>query len=67
MPLVFCDTINMIIPGQCFVDDHTNIFRLVLLYEYVVKSILFVFGVTESGYVDDTTFLGMEFWILSCR
>ena len=36
--------------------DHTNIFRLVLLYEYVaVKCVLFVFGVTGSGYVEDTT------------
>ena len=54
----------MVIPGQCFIYDHTKIFRFVLLYEYViVKSILFVFGVTGSGYVEDTTFLGMELYL----
>ena len=62
MHLLFCDTINMVIPGQCFIYDHTKIFCVVLLYEYVdVKSILFVFGVMGSGYVEDTTFLGMKF------
>ena len=51
----------MIIPEQCFVYDLTKTFRFVLLYEFVaLKSMLFVFGVTESGYVEDTTFLGME-------
>ena len=51
----------MVIPGHCFIYDHTKIFRVVLIYEYVaVKSILFVFGVTGSGYVKDTRFLGME-------
>ena len=51
----------MVIPGQCFIYDHTKIFRVVLLYEYVaMKSVLFVFGVTGSGYVEYTTFLGME-------
>ena len=50
----------MVITGQCIIYDHTKIFRF-LLYEYVaVKSVLFVFGVTGSGYVEDTTFLGME-------
>ena len=52
MHLLFCDTINMVIPGQCFIYEHTKIFRVVLLYEYVaVKSISFVFGVMGSGYV----------------
>ena len=56
----------MVIPGECFIYDHTKIFRVVLLYEYVAaKSVLFVFGVTGSGYVEDTTFLGMELH-LSC-
>ena len=60
MHLLFCDTINIVIPGQCFIYDNTKIFRVVLLYEYVaVKSILFVFWVTGSGYVEDTRFLGM--------
>ena len=53
--------IYVVIPGQCFIHDHTRIFRIVLHYEYVaVKSVLFVFGVTGSGYVEDTTFLRME-------
>ena len=57
----FCDTIYVVIPGQCFIYDHTKIFRVVLLYEYVaVKSVLFVFGVMVSGYVEYTTFLAME-------
>ena len=74
MHLLFCDTIYVIIPGQCFIYDHTKIFR----------GVLFVFGVMGSGYVEDITFLGMELptwpicldhveglshqyhWILSC-
>ena len=50
--LLFCDTIYVVITGQCFIYDHTMIFRVVLLYKYVaMKSVLFVFGVTGSGYV----------------
>ena len=44
----------MVIPGQCFIYDHTKIFRVVIvkLYEYVaMKSVLFVFRITGSGYV----------------
>ena len=38
----------MVIPGQCFIYDHTKIFRIVLLYEYVaMKSVLFVFWVNR--------------------
>ena len=47
----------MVIPGQCFIYDHTKIFHVVLLCEYVaVKSVLSVFAVTGSGYVEDATF-----------
>ena len=61
MHLLFCDIIYVVIPGQCFIYDHTKIFRVVLLYEYVaMKGVLFVFGVMGSGYVEYTTFLGME-------
>ena len=60
MHLLFCDTISIAIPGQCFIYDHTKIFRFVL-HEYVAtKNILFAFGVTGSGYMEDITFLGME-------
>ena len=45
----------MVIPGQWFIYDHNKIFRIVLLYKYVaMKSVLFVFGVDGSGYVEDT-------------
>ena len=58
---IFCDTIFVVIPGQCFIYDHTKIFRVVLLYEYVaVKRVLFVFGVTGTGYMEGIIFLGME-------
>ena len=61
MNLLFCDIIYVVIPGQWnFIYDHTKIFHVVL-YEYVaVRSVLFVFGITGSGYVKDTTFLEME-------
>ena len=54
----------MVILGQCFIYDHTKIFHVVLLYEYAaMNSVLFVFGVTGSGYVEDNTVLGaLHFW-----
>ena len=53
MHLLFCDTINIVIPGQCLIYDHTKIFSCVLFYEYVaVRRILFVSEVTGSGYVE---------------
>ena len=38
MHLLFCDIIYVVIPGQCFIYDHTKIFRVVLLYEYVAMN-----------------------------
>ena len=35
MHLLFCDIIYVVIPGQCFIYDHTKIFRVVLLYDNV--------------------------------
>ena len=59
--LFLCDIIYVVIPGQCFIYGHTKIFRIILLYEYVaMNSVLFVFRVTGSGYVEYTTFLGMK-------
>ena len=51
----------MVIPGHCFIYDHSKIFRVVLLYEYVaMKNVLFVFRVTGSGYVEYIIVLGMK-------
>ena len=51
MHLLFCDNIYVVIPGQCFIYDHTKTFRVVSLYGYVaVKSVLFVFGVIQVSH-----------------
>ena len=60
MNLLFCDTIYVVIPGQSFIYGHIKIFCVVLPEYVAVKSVLFVFGVTGSGYVEYTIFLGME-------
>ena len=59
MHLLSCDLIYVVIPGQCFIYDHANIFRVVLLYEYVaMKSVLFVFLVMLST---------LHFWGWNCH
>ena len=38
--------LDLVIPGQCFIYEHTKIFRIILLYEYVAIYCLY-FGLRD--------------------